>query len=261
MRSRMRFCVLSSGSSGNACYVETQSGKVLVDAGLTCQELVRRLRSIGVRAQDLDAVLITHEHIDHIRGAGPLARRYDLPVYLNGKTLRKGLKTLGNLCQPVLIQTGQAFTIHGLCIETFTKCHDAADPLGFVLSFDGVRIGLATDLGRSTRLVEDYLRSCTALVIEFNHDLGMLERGPYPPEVKRRIRGQEGHLSNHQGGHLLGAVAHQELNVVVLAHLSEANNAPERAYQEAEHALYRAGTHNAKILLSQGNAPSPLIGL
>jgi phosphoribosyl 1,2-cyclic phosphodiesterase len=246
-RGSLRFSVLASGSSGNSCYVETPEARVLIDAGLSGEELVRRMEETGIDPARLDAILLTHEHIDHIRGAGPLARRFNLPVYTNRLTLSRALRTLGNLSKPVVFHTGHPITLHGLCIETFTKCHDAADPVGVVVHVDGARLGIITDLGRSTPVVEDRLRGCHALVVEFNHDEKMLDEGPYPLELKRRIKGPEGHLSNAQAGGLLTALCHQTLSTVVLAHLSETNNHPEKAIQASKTAL---SGFRVKVLVS-----------
>jgi phosphoribosyl 1,2-cyclic phosphodiesterase len=257
----MRFSVLASGSAGNALYLETDQVRVLVDAGLSCREIVKRLDILGVPAESLDALIITHEHIDHTRGAGPLARRFDLPVYMNHRTFRKACRIMGSLCRPVMVQTGQTLTLRDLCVETFTKCHDAADPLGLVFSTDHVRMGLVTDLGRSTRLVEDRLRGCHALIVEFNYDPEMLETGPYPLDLKRRIGGTEGHLSNQQGGDMLGSVSHEDLSLVVLAHLSEVNNVPERAYEIAAEVLEHRGLSATRILVSRQDEPVPMMEL
>lgn len=257
----MRFSVLASGSGGNVCYIETHNARVLIDAGLSCREIERRLGLIGVNAKTLDALIITHEHSDHIKGAGPVARRFDLPLYINRKTLDRGHGTLGNLSKPVIVQTGQTLTINDLSVETFTKCHDAADPVGLVLSFDGKRIGLATDLGRSTRLVEDRLRECHALIVEFNHDQGMLEEGPYPLDLKRRIKGSDGHLSNEQAGDLIREICHDNLNYLLLAHLSKTNNHPAKAHRKARDALGESGITGTNILISEQDTPSPMIEL
>ena len=251
----MRFSVLASGSGGNACYVETARTRILIDAGLSCRELMRRLETVKADPKALDALVITHEHVDHMRGAGPLARLLDIPVYINRSTFRKSLRTLGNLSKPMTIHTGQTITIKDLSIGTFTKCHDTADPMGLVLSSDGARLGLITDLGRSTQVVEDRLRGCHGLIIEFNHDQKMLENGPYPWEVKRRIKGPEGHLSNQQAGELLEAVAHKDLDLVILAHISKVNNDELRAYKEARDALRRRGLRNTKIVISRQENP------
>ncbi len=257
----MRFSVLASGSSGNACYVETDHTKILVDAGLSGRELARRLEHIEVDPAAIDALFITHEHTDHIKGAGPLSRRFDIPVYINGATLEKGMKILGNISRPVPLRTGQTVTLHDLHIETFTKCHDAADPIGLVLSSNGRRLGIITDLGRSTHVVEDRMRGCQALVIEFNHDEKMLAQGPYPLELKRRIKGADGHLSNRQAGRLLRNIAHEALNVVVLAHISDKNNDPETAYAEACRVLKACGHPRTKVMLSHQDRAIPLLEL
>ncbi len=261
MKSVIRFSILASGSGGNACYVETNNTRILIDAGLSCREIERRLTMVGIPAKRLDAIVLTHEHSDHIRGAGPLARRYSLPLYINSRTLESGQKTLGNLPKPKLIQTGGSIAINDLFIETFTKCHDAADPIGIILSSNGVRIGIATDLGRSTRLAEERLKACQALILEFNYDPDMLSNGPYPLDLKRRIKGPDGHLSNQQGGELLGAVSHVDLKFVILAHLSETNNDPEKARQAAAGVLGKCGLGETDILIGRQDAPGPMIGI
>ncbi|MBW1998467.1 MAG: MBL fold metallo-hydrolase [Deltaproteobacteria bacterium] len=255
----MRFSVLASGSGGNACYVETSNSRIMIDAGLSCRELLRRMERIEVDPLKLDALLITHEHIDHIRGAGPLSRRLDIPVYINNRTLMRSRRILGNISRPVVIHTGQAIAIRDLCLETFTKCHDAVDPMGVIVSSNGIRLGLLTDLGRSTTLVEDRLRGCQALILEFNHDEEMLQSGPYPLEVKRRIKGQDGHLSNVQAGSLVQSVSHEDLKLVVLAHLSKINNDPQKALDEVENALSTCGREGVRIIVSEQDQPAPMV--
>jgi phosphoribosyl 1,2-cyclic phosphodiesterase len=255
----MRFSPLASGSGGNACYVETAHARILIDAGIPCRDLIQRLKKIGVDPEGLDALIITHEHLDHVRGAGPVARQFDLPVYLNRRTYERARKTLGNLQKPILFHTGQTLTIRDLNVETFTKCHDAADPVGVVFGCDGCRVGLATDLGRPTRLVEDQLRGCQAVILEFNHDLCMLEQGPYPLSLKRRIKGPDGHLSNAQAGEILGGLCHEGMEMVVLAHLSETNNTVEKALHHAHEALEQYGRWAGKVMVSSQNQPLPLL--
>jgi phosphoribosyl 1,2-cyclic phosphodiesterase len=257
----MRFSVLASGSSGNAIYIESARSRVLIDAGLSGREIRRRLEIINVDPETLDALILTHEHTDHIKGAGPLARRLDIPVFGNSSTFKKGIKTLGDISKPVTIHTGQTIPIQDLLIETFTKCHDAVDPIGVVVSSNGQRLGLVTDLGRSTRLVEDHLRGCQALVIEFNHDEKMLAEGPYPLDLKRRIRGPDGHLSNHQAAELIKAVFHEDLKLVVPAHISDTNNLPEKALQEVERVVMGCGKGKTKIVLSHQDRPLDLMEL
>lgn len=258
----MKFCVLASGSSGNACYVETDNARVLIDAGLSGREIERRLELAGGDASELTALIVTHEHSDHIQSAGVLSRRYNIPLYMNEKTFGSGRHALGKNLKIEIIQTGQSLQIDDLEVETFTKCHDAADPVGLVLSLNGVRLGVVTDLGKSTRLVEDRLQRCRALIIEFNHDPEMLDTGSYPLYLKRRIKGRDGHLSNKQGGDLLRKVCHDNLEKVVLAHLSEQNNHPEKAFQQAVEALDRCGmAHQTDIWVSRQDEPGPMFEL
>jgi phosphoribosyl 1,2-cyclic phosphodiesterase len=254
----MRFSVLASGSRGNAFWVETNQTALLIDAGLSCSECMKRLGALGVDPSRLEGIVVTHEHIDHIRGAGVLARRLRVPVYINSATLRKGMTTLGDIARPVIIRTGLPLTVKDLLLETFTKCHDAADPMGIIVSCRGVRLGLITDLGRSTPVVENRLKGCHGLIVEFNHDEQMLEEGPYPLELKRRIRGPEGHLSNAQAKALVKALSHEDLAVVVPAHLSEKNNLPEKALKTCMSALRSTRT---KALVSSQEVPTPLIYL
>lgn len=261
MKSGMRISILASGSGGNACYAETGGARILVDAGLSCREIERRLDMVGVAPGSLNAMVLTHEHGDHIRGAGPLARRYNIPVYGNMKTLERAQKSLGDLPRPIFIQTGDSVVMNDLLVETFTKCHDAVDPMGIALSSDGIKVGIATDLGRSTRLAEERLKGCQVLIVEFNYDPGMLDDGPYPLHIKRRIKGPDGHLSNRQGGELLTAVAHRDLEIVVLAHLSQTNNHPDKAREKAAHALQNCGLGDTDILVGLQDEPCPMIEL
>jgi phosphoribosyl 1,2-cyclic phosphodiesterase len=255
------FSVLASGSKGNTCYVQTSESRILIDAGLSCQETVRRLDSIGVNAEGLDGLVVTHEHSDHIKGVGALARRFNLPVYINQRTFRRAGRALGNLPKPVILDTGQTLIFKNLQVETFTKCHDAVDPIGIVFSSKAARVGLITDMGRSTALVEDRLKGCQALIIEFNHDVKMLEEGPYPLETKRRVKGPDGHLSNVQAGELLGAVVHKDFQVLIAAHISKINNHPKNASQQAQRILSERGVTGAKVLLSGQDEPGPLVEL
>ena len=255
----MRFSVLASGSGGNACYIETPKARILVDAGLSCRELIKRLQLLDVKPDSIHALVITHEHTDHIRGAGPFARRFDIPVYINQSTLHRSIRVLGNLSKPMPVYPGQTITINDLCIETFTKCHDAVDPIGLTISSEGMRLGLITDTGRSTRLLEDRLAGCHALIIEFNHDVGMLEQGPYPLALQRRVKGPDGHLSNQQAAELLKVICHKTLNFVVLAHISKKNNLPEKAFEKARDILTECGLAETRVLISEQDYPIPMV--
>jgi len=255
----LQFCILASGSGGNACYVETAGTRILVDAGLSGREITRRLALVGIEIDGLDAIFLTHEHGDHIRGAGPLSRRLGIPVYLSKGTLEGGGKTLGKLPDPRVIEAGETVKVKDILVETFTKCHDAFDPLGMVCCSNGKRFGMATDLGRSTRVVEEHLKGCQALLLEFNHDPVMLEEGPYSLDLKKRITGAEGHLSNDQAARLLGVIGYSGLRHLVLAHLSEINNNPEKASAEATGALRKFGLQEVQVSVAMQDKPGPLL--
>jgi phosphoribosyl 1,2-cyclic phosphodiesterase len=254
----MRFSVLASGSGGNACYIETDNSRILIDAGLSCREIIKRLETLEVKSDTFDALVITHEHLDHIKGAGPISRRFKTPVYINDSTMQKASKGMGKITDHVLFDTGRTIKIKDVVIETFTKCHDATDPVGLVISSNGSRLGVITDVGRSTRLLEDRLKDCDALIIEFNHDELMLDEGPYPLHLKRRIKGPEGHLSNHDAGELLKTLSHKGLRHVILAHISEKNNLPEKAFCTASGILMECGWDNTEILISLQDQPVPM---
>lgn len=253
----MLFSVLASGSRGNACYIETRNSRILIDAGLSCRELMKRFEALGKKDVHLDALVITHEHMDHVKGAGPIARRFGVPVYLNESTMNKVRGGLGEVSRYISFETGHAIKISDITVETFTKCHDARDPVGLVISSKGSRLGLITDVGRSTRLLEDRLKGCRALIIEFNHDEHMLDNGPYPLSLKRRIKGHEGHLSNNDAGQLLKIISHRGLRYVVLAHISEKNNLPDIALRHARAILKECALDDVEILVSCQDEPVP----
>jgi len=224
----LRVCLLGSGSKGNAVYVESRESRVLIDAGFSCRELQRRLSEIDACGERLDGLLVTHEHGDHCRGIGPLARRFEVPVFLHPET-RKALPGLGRIDDLREFHAGDILELRDLRIETFPITHDAAAPVGYVIETPEGKIGIATDLGIATRLVTDRLRGCRALILESNHDEELLRDGPYPWHLKQRIRGNHGHLSNSASAELLGDVLWEGLEAVFLAHLSEVNNQPELA--------------------------------
>ena len=232
----MSVCVLASGSKGNATFISNGHIAVLFDAGLSGVEIERRLRSRGLSPESLGAVVVSHEHSDHVQGVGVLSRRYGLPVYLNRKTAGAAA-AIGSVQRKVFFECGTDFHIGGLKIHPFSLSHDAADPAGFTISRNGIKIGLATDLGVATAMVAEHLKNCRALILEANHDPQMLIDGPYPWPLKQRIQGRAGHLSNSDAEALLRLISHDKLEHVVLAHLSEINNTPDRALSRITPAL------------------------
>jgi phosphoribosyl 1,2-cyclic phosphodiesterase len=228
----MRLCLLASGSKGNCLFLETDSCRLLIDAGLSGREAIARLSAIGVAAESLDGILITHEHTDHIRGVGALARRLKIPVLAGSRTFAAARHVFGKV-DHLEFDPGTAFTFKGVHIDPFSITHDACDPVGFRIESGEGTIGFATDLGIATRLTQEKLKGCRALVLEFNHDEQMLQDGPYPWHLKQRIRSRHGHLSNTEGASLLEELLHCGLQGVFLSHLSEVNNDPALAMTAA----------------------------
>jgi len=240
----VRVCVLASGSKGNATYISNGSAAVLVDAGLSGVEIERRLASRGLNPDTLDAILVTHEHSDHIKGVGVLSRRFKLPVYLNRKTEAAASTQLGRLHDRRYFECGTAFRLNRFTFHPFSISHDAEDPAGFTVDCSGKKIGIATDLGIASHVVKAHLSACSLLILEANHDPEMLEYGPYPWPLKQRVSGRTGHLSNEASRDLLESVQHKALSHVILAHLSEVNNTPNHAFSTVIRGITRS---NPKI--------------
>ncbi len=228
-RNRPTICVLASGSKGNATYISDGHTRILLDSGLSGIQIERRLASHGLRAEDLDAILISHEHNDHISGAGVLSRRFQMPVYITRETATRSAKRLGRLVSVNHFTCGTPFKINSMEVHPFSLSHDAVDPAGFTFQVNGKKVGVATDLGIATHLVKSHLAGCHILILEANHDPEMLRNGPYTWPLKQRIMSRSGHLSNQDTGNLLKLLVHDKLKQVVLAHLSEINNTPVKA--------------------------------
>lgn len=222
-------CVLASGSKGNAIYLSDGRTALLVDAGLTGKEIERRMAERGLSPQALSGIVVSHEHGDHIKGVGVMSRRYGLPVYMTSGTAEAATDRLGKLTEVHHFVPGTAFSVDRLTLRPFSTSHDASDSTGFTVSADGAKVGIATDLGIATSVVRTHLAGCGVLIIEANHDPRMLIDGPYPWYLKQRVRGRTGHLSNESSRDLLGELVHDRLSHVILAHLSEQNNTPDKA--------------------------------
>ena len=218
----MQFASLGSGSRGNATLVRWGDAYLLIDCGFTVKETQRRLARLGVEAGQLAAILVTHEHSDHLSGVAPLARRHQLPVYMTPGTYKA--KDLGSLPALEFIHGYRPFSVGGFDVTPVAVPHDAREPAQFVLRAGGKRLGVLTDLGSITPHVEDCYGTCDALVLEANHDPGMLASGPYPPALKRRVGGPWGHLSNLQTAGFLARVERARLQHLVVAHISQKNN-------------------------------------
>ena len=230
-------CVLASGSKGNSIHISDGRTNLLVDAGLSGVEIKRRMEAARLDIQDLNAIVVSHEHSDHVRGVGVLARRYDLPVYMTQGTAAAAASQVGRIDELHHFDIGRPFAVDDLAIHPFAVSHDARDPAGFTISRNGRKIGIATDLGIATGMVKQHLKECSLLVLEANHDPVMLKEGPYPWPLKQRIQSRNGHLSNQDSRDLLGEIKHDGLCHVVLAHLSETNNTPEKALRAVQEAI------------------------
>jgi phosphoribosyl 1,2-cyclic phosphodiesterase len=236
-------CVLASGSKGNAIYISDGRTNLLFDAGLSGREIQKRMQEAGLSAADLHGVVVSHEHSDHVRGVGVLARRYHLPVYVSASTAAAAAPQLGRIEDLRTIRIGTTFNVDGLQIHPFSTSHDAQDPAGFTISHQSCKIGIATDLGIATGMVRHHLKACDLLVLEANHDPRMLAEGPYPWPLKQRIKGRSGHLSNEASRDLLAELKHSGLCHVILAHLSETNNTPAKAREAFERLMCEAIPH------------------
>jgi len=254
----MFFSVLGSGSKGNSVYIESGKTAILIDAGFSGKEIAARLQTIGRRTEDLDALLVTHEHHDHIHGVGVLSRRCNIPVYSNYGTVKGGEKLLGRLFKHLEFGTGETFQLRDLQVRTFSVSHDATEPVGFVIGNGKVTLAYCTDTGKVSRLVEQRLKGCNALILEFNHDLRMLQDGPYPLALQQRVRSEHGHLSNDAGAEFLQSLLHDQLKHVVLAHLSVANNHPDLAMNAARRAVLDA---QLQLRVASQVAPTELMSL
>jgi phosphoribosyl 1,2-cyclic phosphodiesterase len=233
----MRFASLGSGSEGNGLLVQAGETLILVDCGFSLAETVLRLERLEVGPSDLAAILVTHEHDDHVGGVARFARRYDLPVYLTYGTL-VSLGQAGSMVPRItLIDSHTPFAIGDLEVHPFPVPHDAREPSQFVFSDGDRRLGLLTDTGDSTPHIERMLTGLDALVLECNHDLELLMNGAYPPTLKRRISSRYGHLDNATAARLIGGIDCTRLQHFVAAHLSAQNNTPDLARAAASAAL------------------------
>lgn len=235
----LSICPLASGSKGNAVYISGGGRAVLLDAGLSGVELERRMAVRGISPESIDAVVVSHEHTDHVKGAGIFSRRYNIPLYINEKTFQAASSRLGRVASASLIhfQCGHTFRIGDLIVNPFSISHDARDPSGFTFEYLKCKLAVATDLGIATNLVKNHLRGSALVYVEANHDPEMLHNGPYPWYLKQRVRSRMGHLSNQEAGELLCEVRDSTLSHVILAHLSGENNTPDKAWNTVTHML------------------------
>jgi phosphoribosyl 1,2-cyclic phosphodiesterase len=254
----MRIVVLGSGSRGNAVVVESGAHRLLVDAGFSCRELERRMSAVGIDpAEGFDAVVLTHEHSDHIRGVERFARRHRLPVYGTAGTLDATPLKDEAAARAVVLSSGERREVGGFEVEPFAIPHDAREPVGLVIEDSaGRRLGLAADLGSRSRLAWGRLMELDLLLLEANHDLEMLRNGPYPWVLKQRIASRHGHLSNREAAEGIPELVSDRLRWVVLYHLSQTNNLPTLAAAAVGEVLEREGSA-AQLTVTEQDRPTP----
>lgn len=263
----MRLLSIASGSSGNCIYIGNDDTHILIDTGISGKRIEAGLNSIGLSGADMDAVFVTHEHIDHISGLGVFSRKWNVPIYTTAGTVHgiQCCKTVGFIDQDLyqVIHDKENVTVGSLTIHPIAISHDAAEPAAYRVTDDKSSMAVMTDLGMYTSEIVESLKGVRALVLESNHDVNMLQVGPYPYYLKQRILGNKGHLSNETSGRLLAEIMHDELAGVLLGHLSKENNLPELAYEavrleiDASSNPYKANDFN--IMVAGRSEPSTLI--
>ncbi len=261
----LNFCSLYSGSTGNSLFVESNNTKILIDAGVSCKKIVEALNSINVEPSSLDAILVTHEHADHIQSLGTLSKKFDIPVFANKKTWdampsQKDKISSNNI---KFFNSNEMFEIEDLKIHPFSIPHDAIDPCGFNIFCDDKKISIATDIGHMTTNILSNLENSNFLLLESNYDPEVLKCCSYPFALKNRIAGPNGHLSNNLAGKTISHLINSGLKQVMLGHLSKESNFPELAYNTILEELYLSNTPKDSIILDVASriAPSKVVNI
>lgn len=261
-----RLTILGSGSSGNCAYVETGATRLLVDAGLSGRQIEERLASIGKNAADLHAILLTHEHGDHVQGLRVFAGRYRIPIYANQLTrvaMLEGFSNFGNqgkrrMFSWCIFEHGQQFAVGNFDVEAFSVPHDASDPTGFLIRCGNRCIAFLTDLGHAPHLVLEKVRQADTLILETNHDMKLLQEDPHRPwSVKQRISGRHGHLSNESAAGVLTNIMSDRLRHIYLSHLSQDCNRPELAKATIQKKLEEMGASHVRVTMTYQTKPCP----
>ena len=259
----LRFSPLFSGSSGNATYVGCDDAHILVDAGLSGSRVTGELQRVGVDPSALTAILVTHEHSDHIKGIGILSRKYDLPVFATEGTWREMLGKVGNIPTRNMrvIEPEQDFYLGSIDVTPFPIPHDAAQPVGYTFQLGGAKLAIATDLGNVRESWMKHVDGAGAVILESNYDPGMLETGPYPYDLKKRIMGRRGHLSNDNASEVAVELALHGTRQIILGHLSKENNYPELALKCCEIAMRAAGVYDTQITVASRDGNSGMFSV
>lgn len=265
----MRLCSIASGSSGNCIYVGSEATHLLVDVGISGKRTEQGLNSIGVTARDLDGIFITHEHADHISGLGVIARKYGIPIYATSGTIEAIMTSsgVGKIDASLFheVKADEKLIIKDLTVNPMRISHDAAQPVAYRISYGNKKVGICTDLGVYNDYTVECLKGMDALLLEANHDVNMLQVGPYPYYLKQRILGDRGHLSNENSGRLLSRILHDGMENIILGHLSKENNLPELAYEAVRMEItmgdnpYHAS--DFRIQVANRSEPSPVVNI
>jgi len=251
--------VIASGSKGNAILVRSRNTAILVDAGISMKRIFCALEALKVPPQSLKAVIISHEHSDHTRGAGAICRKLKIPTLITPDTYAYSLHKLGNINERLLyFESGVAFEIGDILVRPFSSSHDAVDSCNFSFEHDDKKLGLAMDLGYPTRLTLHQLSGAHTLILESNHDIAMLMEGPYDWALKMRVKSDKGHLSNDQAVGLISQLMHPGLKTLILAHLSETNNLPDLAFKQMQ-AYLDSIRSDVRLLVASQDMHTPLV--
>lgn len=265
----MRLCSIASGSSGNCIYVGSDATHLLVDAGISGKRTENGLNTLGIAGDDLDGILITHEHADHISGLGVIVRKFGVPVYATTRTIQaiKECRSIGEIDASLFheIHEDEKLVIKDLMVNPMRISHDAAQPVAYRIGYGDKKVGICTDLGFYNDYTVECLKGLDAVLIEANHDVNMLQVGPYPYYLKQRILGERGHLSNENSGKLLSRILHDKLQAILLGHLSKENNLPELAYEAVRMEITLGDNpYNAndfRMLVANRSELSPVINI
>ena len=245
----LKVSTLASGSSGNSIYIESAEKGILIDAGLSGKEINRRLAEIDRSLEDIDLILVTHEHSDHLHGVGVLARRCEIPIYATAGTWAKAEAKIGKLREEQKREIKkEEFNIGDCQIRPFAITHDAKEPVGYTIKSSSAKVAVATDMGEITKEVKAEVVGSDLVILESNHDLEMLKIGPYPWHLKKRVMSEEGHLSNDEAAAFAVKLAQNSVQRILLAHLSQDNNVPELAFLTIKNMLVEADIELGKDL-------------
>lgn len=265
----MRLCSIASGSSGNCIYVGSDATHLIVDVGISGKRMEQGLNSLGITGRELDGILITHEHTDHISGLGVVARKFGVPIFATKGTIRaiRSTKGLGEIEEQLFceVHEDEKLTIKDLTVSPMKISHDAAQPVAYRIAYGNKKVGICTDLGEYNDYTVECLKGLDALLLEANHDEKMLQAGPYPYYLKQRILGERGHLSNENSGRLLNRILHDGLQTIVLGHLSRENNLPELAYEAVRMEITMGdnpySAEDFRLMVAKRSEPSEIINI